>query len=904
MAFAVITGLGLWQASHLQVNVSTEELIPKNSPERLRYEAVREEFGSDRLASVYVEDAALFSPQKLEALKALSQDLKQLPQVQREENLFTVKNIRGSGGWVDTTPLLQTLPKTQKAADQEKALALANPLLERAVISPDGEATLLTLYLKPPSGSESTYDREVYNAIQQILDRYADTFGRVFQVGAPAVHVWMGDYILGDQKLLLPVSCLILIGLIGLLMSSAQASVIPVLNAAIATVWTLGFMALAGIPVSMLNYIVPALILIIGATEDVHILTEYRELRDEGIEGLDAIRGVAGRIGLTICLTALTTTLGFAVTGINALRIMQDFGMSAAFGLAARFAVSVFFLPAYLRYFGRFIKPAPHAEAEQAWHRRLTRAVTALIMTRVVARPRTVMLIFTLIAVPCLFLIPRIKVSNDLLSFLKPESPILEKLNTVAERMSGSKVAYITLEGEPGDYKQAKKLQQAEQLVQWLRARGDLDKVIGLTDYLSLVNQAMFGDDPTLRKVPDKDALVAQYLIFFHRSSLRPYVSGDYSKLNIVIRCDINDSSAFNELVSDIEQKLASGDFGRHDFSVTGQSVLAASAVDKIITGQVLSLTSMIAFLFITVGLLFLSFRAGFITVLSNVFAIVVVFGMMALTGIPLNVGTCMVAAITIGIAVDDTLHLMVRYNRELKVCKEERPAIANCLRAEFFPVMTTSLGLAGGFVVLGFSSFMPVMQFGLLSAFVMLLAFAADIILTPVLLSTTRLITLWDVIGFNLRKTLIESSPVFHGMTRWQAKKLILLANLENCEPDQRIIQEGELGHRMYVVIDGEFEVSKQVEGEKMVLSNLALGDVVGEVALVSRVRRTADVTARTAGKLLVLDWDSLLKLQRSSPFISSKLFLNLSRVLGSRLNDSLSRINTRNPFPPRNEN
>nr|WP_281398177.1 MMPL family transporter [Ruficoccus amylovorans] len=854
------------------------------------------------MASVYVEDAELFSPEKLAILKQLSLDLKKLPQVQREENLFTAKNIRGAGGWVDTSPLLQKLPQTPEAAEREKELALANPLLRRVILSEDGEATLLTLYLKPPTGTESAYDHEVYEGIEEILAGYQGKFDRVFQVGAPAIHVWMGDYILADQKLLLPLSCLILIGLIGLMMGSIQVSIIPVINAAIATIWTLGFMAMVGIPIGMLNYIVPALILIIGATEDVHILNEYRELRDEGAAGLAAIEGIARRIGLTLVLTALTTTLGFAVTGINALTIMQDFGLSAAFGLAARFAVSVIFLPAYLRYFGRFIKAAsPHQNGETR-QRRLARRFTHIIMTHVVARPKTVMAIFTLIAVPCLFLIPRIRVSNDLLSFLKPDSPILEKLNTVATRLSGSKVAYITLEGEPGEYRQAKKLHQVEQLCQWLRERGDLDKVLSLTDYLALVNSAMFGDDPGQLHVPDKDALVAQYLIFFHRSTLQPYVSGDFSAVNIAIRSNINDSSAFNRLVHEIEDKLNSGAFGRHAFSVTGQSVLAARAVDKIITGQVLSLTSMIVFLFLTVALLFLSCRAGLLTVLSNIFPVVVVFGMMGLTGISLNVGTCMVAAITIGIAVDDTLHLMVRYNRELKVCKEETPAIANSLRAEFFPVMTTSLGLAGGFLVLGCSSFLPVMEFGLLSAFVMLLAFAADIILTPVLLSTTRLITLWDVIGFNLRKTLIESSPVFQGMTRWQAKKLILLANLEDCEPGRHIIREGEHGHQMYVVIDGEFEVSKGIDEKKVVLSTLALGDVVGEVGLVSRVRRTADVTARTQGKLLVLDWESLVKLQRSSPFISSKLFLNLSRVLGMRLNDSLARINTQHPFPPKN--
>ncbi|MGE9292913.1 MAG: efflux RND transporter permease subunit [Puniceicoccales bacterium] len=706
--FLLLTGFGLWQAMRLEINVSTDELIPHDSPERMRYEAVRDEFGSDQLASVYIEDTQLFSPEKLALLKQLTLDLRKLPEVQREENLFTAKNITGSGGWVDTSPLVKRLPETQKEADWLKTVAQANPLLTRAILSEDGEATLLSLYLKPSTSSESHYDRKVYESIEGILKEYNGKFDRVFQVGSPAIHVWMSDYILGDQKFLLPLSCLILIGLIGLLMGSVQASLIPVINAAIATIWTLGFMSMAGIPIGMLNYIVPALILIIGATEDVHILTEYREIRDEGITGLAAIEGVAGRIGLTLMLTAMTTTLGFAVTGINALQIMQDFGMSAAFGLIARFAVSAMFLPAYLRFFGRFIRSNSKGSDQNSRQRRLTLRVRHWIMTYAIGRPRTVIAVFAILCVPCLFLIPQIKVSNDLLSFLRPDSPILEKLNTVSSRLSGSKVAYITLEGEPGEYRQAKKLMQVEKLSEWLRQRGDVDKVIGLNDYLALVNKAMFGDDPAMLKVPDKDGLVAQYLLFFHRSTLQPYVSGDFSAVNLTLRCNLNDSSAFNQLVDEIENKLGSGEFGMHGYSVTGQSVLASRAVDKVITGQVLSLSSMIAFLFITVGLLFLSCRAGLLTVFSNVFAVLMVFGLMGLTGIPLNVGTCMVAAITIGIAVDDTLHLMVRYNKELKVHKEEMPAIASALRSEFYPVMTTSFGLAGGFLVLGFPASCP----------------------------------------------------------------------------------------------------------------------------------------------------------------------------------------------------
>ncbi|MEM9227810.1 MAG: MMPL family transporter, partial [Verrucomicrobiota bacterium] len=499
--------------------------------------------------------------------------------------------IYGSGGWVDTSPLLQTLPTTQEEADVRQKRALQNPLLERSVISEDGEATLLSLYLKPQAEDQHAYEGEAYAAIEEILTKYQNDFDQVFQVGAPALQVWMSEYILQDQRLLLPLAAIIMVTLIGIMMGSFQAAIIPVLNAFIAGAVTLGFMSLVGIPISMLNYVIPALILIIGATEDVHILSEYREAKEEGLAGLDAVRGIAQRIGLTLLLTGITTTLGFAVTGLNAITLMQEFGLSAAFGMAARFFVSLCFLPAYLRYFGKAIKASNRATDQDAWHQRLTAKCCQIIMawTR---HPLRVLAVFTLIAAPCIFLIPNIRVSNDLISFLREDSPIRQKLDTVAERLSGNKVIYITFEGEAGDYKQIKRLKQVDRLANWLRERGDLDKVIAHTDFLALVNQAMYGNEPGSLEVPDKDQLVAQYLIFFHRSTLQPYVSGDYSQANIVIRCNLNDSQAVNELVKAIKTELDRGTFGKHSYTVTGQSVIVAAAVEEIIRGQVLSLSS------------------------------------------------------------------------------------------------------------------------------------------------------------------------------------------------------------------------------------------------------------------------------------------------------------------------
>ena len=240
---------------------------------------------------------------------------------------------------------------------------------------------------------------------------------------------------------------------------------------------------------------------------------------------------------------------------------------------------------------------------------------------------------------------------------------------------------------------------------------------------------------------------------------------------------------------------------------------------------------------------------------------------------------------VTLGIAIDDTLHLLVRYSRELKIHKDEKKGLRSSLLAEMPPILATSVALAGGFAVLSFSSFEPVRQFGLLSATVIVLAITADLIITPVLIGSVRLVTLWDLIGFNLRRALLEKSDFFQGFTSWQAKKIILASDIEEYKSGTRVIRRGDIGDKMYVVIAGELEVFLPRGDERISISKMRLGDIFGEIALVSKVRRTADIDAITDTRLLALDTQSLRRLQRFSPFLASHLFYNISQILGKRL-------------------
>lgn len=279
------------------------------------------------------------------------------------------------------------------------------------------------------------------------------------------------------------------------------------------------------------------------------------------------------------------------------------------------------------------------------------------------------------------------------------------------------------------------------------------------------------------------------------------------------------------------------------------------------------------------------------------------VFGIMGLAGISLNVGTCMVAAISLGIAVDDTLHLLVHFNREARALKDERLGVEAAIRDELRPIIATSVALAGGFAALALSSFQPVREFGLLSAAVMAIALATELVVTPLFLTKTRIVTLWDVLGLHLRSALLETSPFFDGLSRWQAKKVILASDIEEHPAGHTLIRAGDIGDKMYVTLSGDLEVSVGQGDHRKVVARLGTGDIFGEMAFVSHRPRTADVTATSDAQLLALNFSSLVKLRRLSPYLASQLLMNISRILCDRLAQATAAPNQRIsqiPLPP----
>ena len=322
------------------------------------------------------------------------------------------------------------------------------------------------------------------------------------------------------------------------------------------------------------------------------------------------------------------------------------------------------------------------------------------------------------------------------------------------------------------------------------------------------------------------------------------------------------------------------------DFAVTGKNLMVNRAAESLMKGQIASLILVLFIIFVLFTVLYTSWLAGLLALVPNLIPIVLNFGLMGYLGVPLNPGTAMVAAIAIGVAVDDTIHLMTRFGTESKLHIDERDAVRATIRGEAVPIVSTSIALALGFGVLALSNFRIVAQFGLLASATMIYTAVADLLIMPILLRHLRLATVWDIVALQLDRQVLVNCPLFRGMSPYAVKKVVVLSNMQDYVHGEVVIQQGTVSSGMYVVLQGRAKVSITRDDINLDIDEIGPGDIVGEIGFSrENVERTATITAKEAMTVVRLEAESTRKGLRFYPRIAARLHQNISNILGKRL-------------------
>jgi len=881
-----MTGLGL---PKLRVDTGFDSLISDTDPDAPVYDRIAREFGSDNRTIVYVRDPDLWSPDKLAALEELHYVLEGLDFVERVEDLFSLRSIRGAGGKIDSRIFLQEAPKDQASIDRARADALYNPLIVGNFVSVDGNVTAMLITVREDH-DDVRFDRRVNQALEDVLKPARSVFQEIFQVGPPRINAELKTILIDDLTLLGPLSAFVLVVAIFFFLRSGFAALIPLVTSGLSIAWTFGMMGWTGIPLNILSAMLPSLVIVIGSTEDTHMISSYFHgvSQTEEDHRAFATRFMLKHMGVPLFLTILTTAMGFGSNVFSSIDLIQHFAIASTFAILANGVITILFVPMILTTMG------PRRSRLFQDKERVTGLPGLFVRLFGFTKRRFPRSILVLTAILCAFFVyhaSTLYVTNDPLSYFQEDQPLIQDTRKINRDLSGIKVFFITLESDQDKaFQDPKNIEKLITIQSFLKKQGIFDRSISLADHLSLVNREFHGGDADYFVTPKRRELVAQYLLFFHRRDLESYVSHDFRRANIVVRHNVSDSNTLNRHIRELKEVVSNVAGGQMNAYVVGENLMINAAAESLMITQVKSLAILLCVIFLMMSAMFTSFKGGLISLIPNLIPIILMFGFMGLLEIPLNPGTAMVAVIAIGVAIDGTIHLFSRYIELCRRTSDYEEAVAITVREEATPMVATSLALALGFGILIKSNFTVIAQFGALSAATMLFALFANLLITPIIMTRIRLVGLFQIFALSMHKEVLEKSPLFDGMSNYQMRKAILISELNEFEAGELLVEQGTIGRSMYLIMSGEVDIIRRSESTAKSVAVLGAGQVFGEIGYIQETQRTADVRALTRVEALRFDYMKLKKDLKFFPHIVANLNFNISCILGERLGDVMN--------------
>jgi predicted RND superfamily exporter protein len=871
----------------LNIDPSANRLFSENQSAKQYYDKTRQMFGSDETLIITVASDDVFTAGSIDTIKRITTRIEALPAVHHVVSLANAVDIRTVDGGLDISPFSMALEDGSASPEDIKNRVLGNPLYAGSLVSEAADATALVVYFNDIS------DRDyigggIHEDITRIVEE-AQGNNEIFMTGSPYFKFAMVDLLVDDLIWTPPLITVIIAIVLAVSFRTLIGIIAPLLTVGAGVILTLGTISALGYSLSMISVLVPPLLMILGLSYAVHVTSEYHQLRHKPDPQDIIIHQTLKHMTLPVMLTGLTTIAGFIALMTNPISAVQEFGIFSAIGVVYITILSITFTPALLKSLDRkrsTCRASENAISGKGFDRFVDRIALFDLKHR-----HSIFVAFGLLFLLSLAGMMKIHVSTESITNFSSDSDVRKGFNIVNDKLGGANHFYIVVEGTHTDtFKEPRNLELLKELQLWLEQQPEVGGTISIADYLMLINQAFNDNDPAFHAIPESKRLITQLLFLSSSDELDNIVDSRYRTANLVVRSRVINSDHMTDLLERIKPRLEQ--LPEHLKPViTGNPVLISETLTDIIVGQARSVALALLFVYAILAVMFMSPRIGAIALIPNIIPVAVYFGSLGFFGISLNPSTSLIAPMVLGIAIDDTIHYFSRFNREVHRHADDRKATLLAMKAVGRPVTLTSIGLCLGFLVLMTSELRMQVHVGIMASYALAIAWFSDFLLTPALCASVRFTTLWDALTLDLGENPQKSIPLLKGLRTSQARIVALMARIIREPQGKRIISAGDNASEMYVVIEGKLSTSIKGEDGRIELATHERGDVVGEAGLFYETR-TADVDVVEDARLLCLTQANLDRLSRRYPYIATKVFKNLNKVLATRLYNTTHKL------------
>ncbi|VAX13568.1 Predicted exporter of the RND superfamily [hydrothermal vent metagenome] len=724
----------------------------------------------------------VFSRDALEAVAALTKKAWQLPYSIRVDS---IKNFQYTEAKDDDLIVRDLYKNAQQMTDAQlkeiQKIAQAEPLLAGRLISPDSKVTAVNATIQLPGKNEMTEVPKVVAAARKMADEIRSAYPQmeVRLTGMIMMNNAFSEASMGDMKSLVPLSFLLMMVFLAVLLRDFQRGwpallaiaaslagigalvtmvslpvpivVILLLTGFALLLWSfpatmstllvillsiiaaMGVGGHLGFPITPPSASAPTIILTVAIANSVHILITLLFEMHHGKDKRTAINESL-RINLQpVFLTSVTTVIGFLSMNFSDVPPFRELGNFVAFGVVASSILSITFLPALMSLLPIKVRISKQEDKD---------ALMIRLGDFVVRRRSQLLFGMTALVIVLVIFIPRNQLNDVFVHYFDKTVAFRINADYTTDHLTGTYTADYSLpSGESGGISNPAYLHEVDAFSNWWRKQPETMHVNTFTDIMKRLNKNMHGDDPAWYRLPERRELAAQYLLLYEMSlpyglDLNNQISVDKSNTRLTISLKTLSSKEVLALDKRAHQWLQKNTHIIKNTLGSGPTLMFAHIGQRNIVSMLKGTT--VALIMISMILIFAlrSFKIGLVSMLPNLVPAAMGFGLWGLLVGEVGLALSIVTGMTLGIVVDDTVHFLSKY---LRARREKGMSSEDAVRYAFTHVgramITTSVVLVVGFIVLAFSSFKLNSGMGLLTAMVIVFALMADLFLLPPLL-------------------------------------------------------------------------------------------------------------------------------------------------------------------------
>ncbi|WP_339136041.1 MAG: MMPL family transporter [Candidatus Electrothrix sp. GW3-4] len=766
LLLAVFVGGLLSQLPKLTLDTSTEGFLHEQDPALLAYNDFRDQFGNTEMVIVAVKSKDIFAPEFLQKLKKMHVELRDtVPYLDDINSLINARNTRGEGDQLIVEDLLEHWPETPEELAAVKERAVTNPLYKNLLISEEGDFTAIVLQMQAYSSqgeevddvlagfteeSDSTEQKErvyltdaengeVVQAVTRIVDAYRAADFEIYVAGGPVVTDFLKKAMMKNMRKFMILAILTIGICLFLMFRRASAVFLPLFVVILSLLSTLGLMAACGTPIKLPTQILPSFLLAVGVGDSVHILAIFfHRLRRNSWDKAEAVQYAVGHSGLAVFMTSLTTAGGLLSFSTADVAPIADLGIYAAAGVMLALLYTLILLPSLLALIPLKKKKETHKMKGTS---RLD-GILSSIGHFATGNPKAILAITALIFIVSIIGITRIKFSHDIVRWYKKDSSIRIASETIDEEMRGSIALEIVLDtGKVNGLYDRDLLQRIDSSVKYVEQvqEGEIfaGKAWSITTILKEIHQALNENRAEFYKIPDNPQLIPQEFLLFENSGsddLEDVTDSQFSKVRFTIKVPFQDAVAYTDFIQTINEHF-SQTFPELKITTTGMTSILFQTMARVIRSMAKSYT--IALIVITALMILLigKLRTGILSMVPNLFPIMLTLGVMGWFQVPLDLFTMLVGSISIGLAVDDTIHFMHNFRRYYEHTGDAKLAVMETLHSTGRAMLITTCVLSLGFFIFMFANMNNLFNFGWLTGFTIIMALLADYFIAPALM-------------------------------------------------------------------------------------------------------------------------------------------------------------------------